>query len=121
MSTQVEQFFADLDGGVFEEKISRILSDVAGATVDYQAKGQVVITLDFKQIGNSDQVQIDHKISYKRPTKRGSASETDTTTTPMYVGSKGALTFFPEKQGQLLDKKGGVADSSVTKFPNARG
>lgn len=123
MTTQVEQFFADLDGGVFEEKLAKILSDVAGASIDYNAKGQVIIQLDFKQIGSSDQVQIDHCIKYKRPTNKGSISEVNTTTTPMYVGSRGALTFFPENQGQLLDKKGEVADR-VSQFPvstNKRG
>lgn len=119
MSTQVEQFIADLDGGVFEEKLSRILSDVAGATIDYNAKGQVIIQLDFKQIGSSDQVQIDHCIKYKRPTNKGSISEVNTTTTPMYVGSKGALTFFPENQGQLFGKKGEVAEK-VSQLPTAQ-
>lgn len=31
MSTKVDQFIADLDGGVFEEKLSAILSDVAAS------------------------------------------------------------------------------------------
>jgi len=30
MTTNVSTFFADLDAGVFEEKLSRVLSEVAG-------------------------------------------------------------------------------------------
>lgn len=119
MATNVAQFIEDLDAGVFKEKISSILSDVAGASIDHSAKGTVTIQFDFKRIGESDQVQIDHTIKYKRPTSKGDISETKKTTTPMYVGAKGALTFFPEKQGQLLGKNGEVADTNVKKFPNS--
>lgn len=109
----------DLDAGVFEEKLARILSDVAGATIDHSAKGQVIIQLDLKRIGQSDQVQIDHTIKYKRPTSNGDISENNKTTTPMYVGSKGALSFFPEKQNQMFDKKGQI-EKKVMQLANER-
>lgn len=105
MSTNVEQLFADLDGGMFERKLSHILSEVAGAVVDHGKKGQITIKLDLSQIGTSHQVAIAHSLQYKRPTSRGSASEDETTTTPMHVGKKGALTFFPEKQTTLFDEE----------------
>lgn len=117
MSTNVETFFADLDGGVFEEKLSRVLSDVAGAVIDHGSTGQVIIQLDLKQIGGSSQVTVNHCLKYKRPTSKGSVSEVNTTTTPMYVGGRGALTFFPEDQGQLLGKDGSLAEENVSKFP----
>lgn len=117
MSTKVDEFFSDLDAGVFEDKLSKILSDVAGATIDHGQKGEVVIKLSMKQVGNSDQVAIDHTIQYKRPTSRGHVSEVNTTTTPMYVGKRGAMSFLPENQGQLLDKKGNPAEDDVAQFP----
>ncbi|MFD1216377.1 hypothetical protein [Microbulbifer celer] len=108
MSTNVSEFLGDLDGGVFEEKLSHILSEVASAVTDHQRKGEVTITLKMAHINNSSQVQIDHTLKYKRPTSRGSVTEDNSTTTPMYVGTKGSLSFFPEKQDQMFDKKGGV-------------
>ncbi len=106
MATKVDSFFADLDGGVFEEKLSRVLSDVASAAIEYGRKGEVTIKLNLSQIGSSHQVQIDHTLKYKRPTNRGSISEDNATSTPMHVGTGGALTFFPENQTQMFDKKG---------------
>lgn len=115
MPTKIEQFFADLDGGVFEQKLSAILSDVAGAVIDHKKQGEVEIKLIMKQIPNSHQVQIEHKLKYKRPTLRGTSSEDESTSTPMHVGSRGALTFFPENQGVMFDKGGKVTANT---FPN---
>lgn len=109
MSTNVTRFIEELDGGVFEEKLSRVLSEVAGATLDHEGKGKVTISLDFAPIG-AGQVQVAHSVEFKRPTMRGFASEKDTTTTPMHVGTKGALSFFPENQGTFLDQKGKQTD-----------
>lgn len=108
MATKVSKFFEDLDGGVFEEKLSHILSEVASAVTEHQRKGEVTITLKMAHINNSAQVQIDHTLKYKQPTMRGTLAEDNSTTTPMYVGTKGALSFFPEKQDVMFDKKGGV-------------
>lgn len=119
MTTKVEQFIADLDGGVFEEKLSAILSDVAASVINHGKKGTVSIQLDIKQIGSSHQVQIDHVLKYKRPTSKGSISEDNSTSTPMHVGKRGALSFFPEDQGAMFGKKGEVADGyKVSRFPN---
>lgn len=116
MSTNVERFIADLDGGVFEQKLSHILSDVAGAVVDHGKKGQVIIKMDITQIGSSHQVAIAHTLQYKRPTSKGTASEDETTATPMHVGKKGALTFFPEKQIGLFDEDS--LGENVKKLPS---
>ncbi len=106
MSTKVDQFISDLDGGVFEEKLSRILSEVAEAVINQGKLGTVDIKLTIKQIGNSHQVTVDHKLAYKRPTARGSVSEDNQTSTPMHVGVNGKLTFFAENQGQIFDRAG---------------
>lgn len=110
MTTNVTEMIADLDGGTFEERLGRVISEVAGAVVDNNRAGEVTIKLGMKRIGNSYQVQIDHKLAYKRPTPRGTVSEDAVSSTPMYVGKGGALSFFPEGQGQMFDKKGKIQE-----------
>lgn len=117
MTTNVEQFLADLDGGVFQEQLSAILSQVGGAVIDNGKSGKVVIELDFKRIATSHQVNITHTLKYQRPTARGVVSEKSKTETPMYVGVRGAMTFYPEKQGQMFDKGGKPAEGDA-RYPN---
>lgn len=104
MSTEASEFIEDLDGGVFADKVSRILGEVAGAVMDHQKKGLVVINLAITPGGGS-QVMVSHDIAYKRPTTRGMASENDTTTTPMHVGKGGKMSFFPENQTKLFSNE----------------
>jgi len=104
MSTNVNEFLCDLDGGVFESKLSRALSDVAAGVLDHGKAGKVTVTLSLKQIGQSQQVMINHKLAYTRPTNCGDIGENNETQTPMYVGEKGALTIFMENQGQMFEK-----------------
>ena len=106
MSTNVQNFISDLDAGVFEEKLSRILSDVAGAVIDNSGPGKVILQFDLKQIGDTYQVSVKHKLSFIRPTRYGKASEEDIKETPMHVGTRGALSLFPENQSQMFDKHG---------------
>lgn len=120
MSTNVNQFIVHLDGGVFEEKLSTILSDVAASVVDHGRSGEVNINLKIKQIGSSHQVQVDHTLKYKRPTSKGNISEDNSTSTPMHVGKRGAMSFFPENQGTMFDKKGDFAEGEQ-RFPNVTG
>jgi len=102
MSTNVEQFISDLDGGVFQEKLSRTLSDVAAHVMDFEKKGQVTLTFDVKRSGSS-QVNITHKLAYKHPTKRGEKSENDTTATPMYIGRGGMMSALPQDQLPMFE------------------
>lgn len=106
MSTNVSQFFSDLDAGVFEEKLSRVLSEVAAAVIDHDRQGEVTVKLTLKRIGNSHQVGIKHKLHYKRPTAKGQVTEDNTTETPMYVGTRGRLSLFPENQTEMFTKEG---------------
>lgn len=112
MTTKVSEMIADLDGGTFEERLGRVLSEVAGAVIDNGRAGEVNVKFSLKRIGNSYQVQIDHKLAYKRPTSRGTVAEDSISSTPMYVGKGGALSFFPEGQGQMFDKKGRVNEGN---------
>lgn len=110
MPTDVQAFISEIDGGVFEEKLSAALSEVAAAVVDYDGKGRVQITFDFERLGNSHQVSVKHKLIYKRPTPHGSASEDNSTSTPMHVGKRGKLSIFPEDQHQMFGKKGEILE-----------
>lgn len=96
--TDTSQFIGDLNGGVFEQQIGRALSDVALGVTTHGKKGKVVVTIDFSQIADSNQVKIKHKIDYQVPTAKGTRSEDYTTETPMHVGRGGRLTLFPENQ-----------------------
>lgn len=106
--TDVREFIRDLDGGVFEAKLSTTLSDVAASVIDHGAKGKVVITLDMERIGTSYQCVIKQTLKYVRPTAKGGIQETNTTETPMYVGRGGKLSLLQEDQGQLFTKSGSI-------------
>ncbi|MDA8258028.1 MAG: hypothetical protein M0Z99_20790 [Betaproteobacteria bacterium] len=98
----------DLDAGLFVRKLSRAMADTAMAVVSQDGrakKGRVTITLDIERL-NADgtQVNVTHTLAYSRPTKRGKATEEDTTATLMYVGGNGAMTLLPFKQNDLFGK-----------------
>lgn len=100
-ATNVEQVLADLDGGVFAQKIGRAMSDVALGTVLTGKAGKVTVTFDMKRIGESSQIEMAHKIAFIKPTDKGKSSEENTTHTPLHVAKGGKLTLFPEEQGVL--------------------
>lgn len=104
--TDVTKFIADLDGGLFEEKLSHALSNVAGAVCTLGSQGEVSVKFTFKQIGSGHQVSVAHKLVFSVPTKRGKLSEEDTTETPMHVGRRGKLSLFPEDQIDMFNRKG---------------
>jgi len=108
MDTDVTQYFEDLDAGTFQQKIGKALSDVSGAVVDHHAPGKVQITFTIKQLGNSNQVMIDHDLAFSGPTKNGEFAEKNRTKTPMHVNEGGELTLFPKNQHQMFDSKGAV-------------
>lgn len=104
--TDVKEILGDLDGGIFESKISTALSEVAMGVLNNSSKGKVVIEIDIEKMGNEKQVMLNHKIKFVKPTPRGKSSEEDTTQTPMFVGRAGKLSLLQEDQGQLFTKKG---------------
>lgn len=116
MSTDVKEFIEDMDGGVLSEQLSRVLSMVAGAVIDHGRKGTVTLQFDMKQIATSHQVNVTSTMRFEAPTKRGKQTEHQATSTPMYVGRAGKLTFFPEKQGVMFDK-GGQPAGENDRFP----
>lgn len=104
--TSLSEFLPDLNGGVFQEQIEAMLSQIALSVVETGKKGKVQLTFDLEQISNSHQVKVAHELKYTQPKKRGSITETDKSETPMHVNAGGMMSFFPENQGQLFGKKG---------------
>jgi len=110
MSTKTPDFtdtLNELDAGLFSAKVSAAVAEAALATVEHGDKGKsarITIELTMKRIGDSSQIDLTHKLSYSRPTKRGKASEEDTTSTPLFVGRHGALGIAPEHQMQLFQE-----------------
>lgn len=98
----VVTLLADLNAGVFLQSIDAAVRDVANSVAHTGKGGKVVITLDLKRIGDSRQVECKHGLSFVRPTNRGKVTEDSTSSTPLYVNSKGQLSLFPEQQQERL-------------------
>jgi hypothetical protein len=107
MSTQVDKFVSDLDGGEFEHKLSKVLSMVAGSVMDNNKGGEITIKLTVSRL-SVQQVMVTHELKFTRPTARGKQTETEKNGTPMFVGEKGAMSFFPEKQAVMFNKTGDI-------------
>lgn len=106
-ATDVSEFFQDLDGGVFDHKLSIALSQVAAASVDNEKTGEVSIKLTFKRIPGTTQVHCEHTLKFSRPTMDGKAGEEEKRTTALHVGKYGKLSVAPENQMSFVDRKTG--------------
>ncbi|HHN8388120.1 hypothetical protein ABMZ76_00085 [Morganella morganii] len=105
--TNIPDFFSELDAGIFGNKLSAALNDVAIGTNKNGGTGEVHVIFKFTQ-SDEDRVKISHKLKMVTPTKRGKKSEEDTTETPMWVGKGGKLTILQEDQGQLFGIDGSI-------------
>lgn len=107
-ATDVGEFITDLDGGVFERKLSIALSQTAAAAVDHDSEGKVTLELSFKKIPGTAQVHCKHTLKFTKPTLDGEASEKESRTTALHVGKFGRLTLAPENQMSFLDRSGQI-------------
>ena len=105
-ATDVAEFLSDLDGGVFDRKLSIALSQVAAASVDNDKAGEVSVKFTFKKIPGTTQVHCEHQLKFSRPTMDGKAGEEEKRTTPLHVGKFGKLSIAPENQMAFLDRAG---------------
>ena len=102
--TPIQDVLSELDAGVFANKLTSALAQVAMGVVTQNKNGKIVLELSVKKADNdSDQVQITHKLKYDMPTRRGKLLEEDTTVTPMYVGRGGRLSILPLTHNQPQD------------------
>lgn len=100
------QLLGEFGAGAFVESLVASFKATALATAvhgDKGKKGQVVVTFDMARIGESLQLQVNHKIAIKAPTARGKRSEEAANATPVYVGRTGSCTILPpQEQGGLF-------------------
>lgn len=104
-ATDVGEFISELDGGVFERKLSIALSTVAASVVDNDRVGKVTIEFSLTKIPGTSQVHCGHTLKFTRPTMDGEASEKEKRSTPMHVGKFGKLSITPENQLQMFATK----------------
>lgn len=101
-----EETLPDLDGGVFDQKLSQAVRDAALRVANHEngnVKGKVTVELQISRIGESRQVTMAHKLASTVPTKRGKKSEEDLTQTPLHVGRGGRLTITPDTQTDMFN------------------
>lgn len=104
-ATDTSEFIGSLNAGVFAQQVGRALSDVAAGVVEFNKPGAVTVTFKLKQIGQSNQVAVTHKLDFVEPTKRGKRSEDTTLDTPMYVTANGLELFASDPTAQLFKKE----------------
>lgn len=104
-ATDVSEFMTDLDGGVFDRKLSIALSQVAAATVDNDKQGKVTVEFAFSRIAGTSQVRCEHTLKFVKPTMDGKAGEEEKRSTVLHVGKFGALTLA---QPSLIGKQGEI-------------
>jgi hypothetical protein len=105
-ATDVGEFITDLDGGVFDRKLSIALSQVAAAAVDNDKAGEVSIKLVFQRIPGTSQVRCEHTLKFVKPTMDGKAGEEEKRSTVLHVGKFGSLSLA---QPSLMGKQGEIA------------
>lgn len=104
----IDQLMGELDAGLLGKRIATALAESAlgvVATGDKKKRGKVTVTFDIGQVGESNQVQIDHTVEFKKPTHRGSASEVNTTSSVMYVGMYGKLTLLNNETKPMFERQ----------------
>lgn len=99
--------FEELDGGIFDRKVSHAMAQTAMAVVnaeDKSKKGTVTLEFEFERIGEGAQINMAHTIKFTRPTLRGKIQETDKTQTLLHVGKGGKMTITPDTQMDLIPR-----------------
>jgi hypothetical protein len=106
-ATDVGEFVTDLDGGMFDRKLSIALSQVAAASMDNDKTGEVTLKFAFTRIAGTGQVRCDHTLKYSKPTQDGKAGEEEKRSTVLHVGKYGALSLA---QPSLIGKQGEIVN-----------
>ena len=104
-ATDSADFIQSLNAGVFTQQFGRALSDVAAGVVDHGKEGTVTVTFKMKQIAQTNQVNVTHKLDFSQPTKRGKKREDTTLDTPLFVTPDGLQLFQTNPTDQLFRKE----------------
>jgi len=106
----ITTLLADLNGGVFLEQVEAAVREAALGVAITGKKGHVTIKLNLTRIGESNQVECKHTLSFDRPTAKGRRTEESSTSTPLYVSGKGELSLFPIQHQEPLFKGQGAGE-----------
>jgi hypothetical protein len=99
--TSVVDLLPDLNGGVFEQQLNAMLSDIAANVCTHGKKGELTIKFAMKQIGEGNQVALTHSLKAVTPKARGKVTEETSTDTPLHVERGGKLTLYPNQQTKM--------------------
>lgn len=100
--TNVSDFMGSLGAGVVEQIMGSILTDTATAVLvkEGKATGEVNLKLTFAKMGEETNtaVKVTSKLSFKRPTSKGSSSEDLSYESIHYVDPLTGLVDTPPKR-----------------------
>ncbi len=109
----LDEILGELDAGIFVQKIERALKESALGTIISGKKGNVTISLELEQVGDSS-VNVKHTLKYTKPAKNGKLMEENTTQTHMYVDNFGYLTINTQMQDDIF--KATETSGNITKI-----
>ena len=99
-----------INAGVTLERLEAALLSTAIGVANTEKKGVVKVEFTISpQKGTNAQVNIDAKVTFKKPTTKGFLSEEVTDSTPMFVSSHG-LSALPDNGKLNFDKDSRVVD-----------
>ena len=96
--TDVDEFVSELEAGIFKDRLAMMLTETALGAVMFNRKGKVSIEFDISRVNESGQVMINSTLKHKKPTKRGEATESVISQTPMWGGRGGVITIDQPKE-----------------------
>lgn len=101
--TNVAEFLGELYGGVVDEKLSIMLSQLGERVTLTEKGGELHIKLKFKPL-SATQVSIEHDIGFTIPKQddKGTVKENSVKETIMYVNDGGNMSLFPENQTDMF-------------------
>lgn len=103
ISTNVENFIGEVNGGTLAAQLGHVLSDVAESVIKHEAGGEITLKIKLAPSKNISQVELDYALDYKAPkAKKGFRAERTPGDTLMYVGKGGVLSTYPEKQKDMF-------------------
>lgn len=103
IATNVENFIAEVNGGVLATQLGHVLSDVAESVITHEDKGEITLKIKMAPSKNANQIELDYALDYKAPkAKKGFRSERTPGDTLMYVGKGGVLSTYPETQKDMF-------------------
>lgn len=88
ISTNVENFIAEVNGGTLAAQLGHVLSDVAESVIAHETGGEITLKIKLAPSKNISQVELDYQLDYKAPkAKKGFRAERTPGDTLMYVGT----------------------------------